>query len=153
MSSKIRNPREFWAGAIYAFIGLAVIVISRDYEMGTGTKMGPAYFPTILGALLAAVGALSIVRALIVAGPPVDPFAFRALATILVAIVLFGVLVRGAGLVIAIIVMVLLSSRASIRFNWRHSLALAGGLAFFSSLIFVKGLGIPLPLLGSWFGA
>lgn len=152
MRSMIRKPREFWAGVVYAVIGLAAILISRDFDMGTGTKMGPAYFPTLLGALLAAVGAFSIVRALIVSGPPVEPFAFRALATILVAIVLFGVLVRGAGLVLAIIVMVMVSSRASIKLNWMHSLALGCGLAFFSALIFVKGLGIPLPLLGSWFG-
>ena len=152
MNSVIRNPREFWAGAIYAIIGIAVVVISRDYDMGTGTKMGPAYFPTILGVLLAAIGALSILRALVVRGRPLDPFAFKALAMILAAIVLFGILVRGAGLVVAIIVMVMISSRASVKFNWLHSIALAGGLAICSSLIFVKGLGIPLPLLGSWFG-
>ncbi len=152
MKSLIRSPREFWAGIVYATIGIAAIVIGQNYAMGTGMKMGPAYFPTILGALLALVGAISMVRSLLVAGRPVDPFALRAMTTILVAIVLFAVLVRGAGLVVAIFVMVMVSSRASIRFNWSHSIALAGGLAAFCALVFVKGLGIPLPLLGAWFG-
>lgn len=137
---------------MYATIGIAAIVIGRDYGMGSAMKMGPAYFPTILGALLAVIGAICIVRSLLVSGPPVDAFALRGLAMIITAIVLFGVLVRGAGLIAAILVLVLLSSRASIKFNWAQSLALAGGLIAFCALVFVKGLGVPLPLLGAWFG-
>jgi len=152
MKSPIRSPREFWAGVIYAGIGVAAIVIGRDYGMGSAMKMGPAYFPTILGALLTSIGAICIVRSLIVRGQAVDAFALRGLAMIIAAIVLFAVLARGAGLVVAIFVLVMVSSRASMKFSWSQSLALAGGLVAFCALVFVKGLGIPLPLLGSWFG-
>lgn len=137
---------------MYAAIGIAVIVIGRDYGMGSAMKMGPAYFPTILGALLAAIGAICIVQSLLVPGAPVDAFALRGLAMIITAIVLFGVLARGAGLVVAILVLVIVSSSASIKFTWSQSLALAGGLIAFCALVFVKGLGVPLPLLGAWFG-
>jgi len=152
MKSLIRSPKEFWAGVIYATIGIAAIVIGRDYGMGSAMKMGPAYFPTILGALLAAIGAICILRSLLVSGPPIDAFALGALAMVIAAIVIFAILARGAGLVVAILALVMISSRASIKFSWSQSSALAAGLIAFCALVFVKGLGIPLPLLGSWFG-
>lgn len=148
----LRNPREFWAGVIYVTIGVGAILIGLDYDMGSATKMGPAFFPTMLGALLAAIGTIAVVRALLVPGPPIGAIPYKGMAAVLAAIVLFGALARGAGLVVAIVVTVLVSARASPRIRWPQALALAGGLAVFCTLVFVKGLGIPLPVLGSWFG-
>lgn len=71
---------------------------------------------------------------------------------ILSAVVLFGVLIRGAGLVLAVILMVLVSAYAAPRFTWKPNLLLAAGLAGFGFLVFVKLLGLPMPTLGSWFG-
>jgi len=65
---------------------------------------------------------------------------------------LFGLIVRGAGLVIALPVLVIVSSYASIQFRWKAALALAAALTFSCILIFLKGLGVPLPVVGSWFG-
>jgi hypothetical protein len=66
--------------------------------------------------------------------------------------VLFGLLVRGAGLVVALPVLVLVSAYASKEFRWGPSLLMAAGLTLFCIVVFLKGLGIPLPILGSWFG-
>ena len=152
MNSLIRSPKDFWAGVIYTAIGLAAIVIGRHYGMGSATKMGPAYFPTVLGALLALIGVVSVVRSFLRPGEPIVAFTYRGAALILLATVLFGVIVRGAGIIIAIIVLVMISAYGSIRFRWAPTLALAIGLMAFCVLVFIKGLGIPLPLLGSWFG-
>uniref|UniRef100_UPI002FDE9823 tripartite tricarboxylate transporter TctB family protein n=1 Tax=Pelomicrobium sp. TaxID=2815319 RepID=UPI002FDE9823 len=65
---------------------------------------------------------------------------------------LFGALVRGAGLVPATAVLVLVSAYASVYFRWFPSLALAAGLTLFCALVFVYALGLPLPLLGPWLG-
>ncbi|HVS25707.1 MAG TPA: tripartite tricarboxylate transporter TctB family protein [Burkholderiales bacterium] len=148
----IRNPKDFWAGVIYTAIGLAAVVIGKDYGMGSATKMGPAYFPTLLGALLALIGLAAIVRSFLRAGESIGVFAYKGIALVTVATVLFGLLVRGAGIVIAIFVLVLMSAYASVKFRWGHSIALAVGLTVFCVLVFIKGLGIPLPMLGSWFG-
>ena len=148
----IRNPKDFWAGVIYTAIGLAAVVIGKDYGMGSATKMGPAYFPTLLGALLALIGLAAIVRSFLRAGEPIGVFAYKGIALVTVATVLFGLLVRGAGIVIAIFVLVLMSAYASVKFRWGHSIALAVGLTVFCVLVFIKGLGIPLSMLGSWFG-
>lgn len=151
MSFSIRNPRDFFAGAIYSAFGLAAIVIGRNYPMGTATKMGAAYFPTVLGALLIVIGALAMVRAFLVNGEPIGKFALKGGILVIGATLLFGMLLRGAGLIIALLALVLISAYASRQFRWAPALALAFGLTAFSVAVFVKGLGVPLPLLGAWF--
>lgn len=152
MSSLIRNPKDFWSGVIFIFVGVAAVVIGRDYSMGTAGRMGPAYFPTVLGGLLAVIGAIAVLRSLARTGSPVDRFAFKEIILILVSVILFGFLVRGAGLVVSIIVLVMLSGFASVKFKVAPYLALAVGMAVFSVLVFVKALGLPMPMFGPWLG-
>jgi putative tricarboxylic transport membrane protein len=114
--------------------------------------MGPGYFPTVLGALLALVGLLAMVRGSWRPGEPVGRFAHRHIFLILVSTVLFGVLIRGAGLVAAAAVLVMVSAYASRRFRLGPSALLATGMAAFCALLFVKALGLPIPLLGAWLG-
>jgi hypothetical protein len=113
--------------------------------------MGPAYFPTVLGALLVIIGIISLIRSFLQPGTPFGSFAFKGLLMVIAATALFGLIVRGAGLIIALPVLVIISSAASRRFHWGGTLALAAGLTVFCTLIFIKGLGVPLPLVGSWF--
>jgi len=119
--------------------------------MGTARKMGPAYFPAILSGLLIVIGTISLVRSFIKLGSHFGSFAFKGLLMVVAATVVFGLTVRGAGLIIALPLLVVISAYASGKFSWRYSLALAAGLTAFCILIFVKGLGIPLPILGPWF--
>ncbi len=70
----IRSIKDFWAGLIYIFFGSSSIFVGRDYAMGTAFKMGPAYFPTILGSLLVLIGAISMIRSFIVSGTPITGF-------------------------------------------------------------------------------
>lgn len=152
MPTFIRHPKDFWAGIIFIFFGLAAVVIGQDYQMGTAGRMGPAYFPTILGGLLALIGVASVVRSLLRPGEAIGTFHLKSLLLILVAVVLFGVLMRGAGLAPAIVVLVVLSAYASPSFKLGHSLLIAVGLAAFSALLFVKLLGLPMPIFGPWLG-
>ena len=152
MTSRIRNVKDFWTGIIYIAFGAAVIFIGREYGMGTGTKMGPAYFPTALSMLLILIGIISLIRSFIQAGTPISTIAFRGLFLVILSILLFGLIVRGAGLAIALPVLVIVSAYASIQFRWKTTLALAVAMTFGCILIFLKGLGVPLPIVGSWFG-
>lgn len=146
------NAKDFWAGVLYVLVGLAAIVLARDYGMGTATKMGPAYFPTVLGGLLALIGVASIFRSFVSKGEPIGKFTIKGTLYVCGSTVLFGVLLRGAGVVVALIVLVLVSAYASIKFRIGAAALLAIGLTVASVLVFVRGLGIPLPLVGSWFG-
>jgi len=148
----IRSGKDFWTGLIYIFFGSSAIIIGRDYPMGTAIKMGPSYFPTVLGGLLILIGIISLVRSFLKTGTPIGRFTFKGLALVVVSTVLFGLIVRGAGLVIALPVLVLVSASASREFRWVPSLLIAAGLTLFCIAVFLKGLGIPLPILGSWFG-
>lgn len=152
MSSLIRNPKDFWSGVIFVCFGLAAVIIGQDYSMGTAGRMGPAYFPTILGGLLAVLGLIAVVRSLVRPGDAIEKFAIKETVLILVAVLLFGVLVRGAGLAIAVVVLVMASGVASLKFKIGPFLAVAVGLAAFSVLVFVKALGLPMPMFGPWLG-
>jgi hypothetical protein len=147
-----RNPKDFWTGIIYIAFGAAAIFIARDYGLGTLRKMGPAFFPVILSIILIVIGIISLVRSFIRPGTPVGRFTFKGLLMVLGATLLFGLIVRGAGMIIAMPALVIVSAYASDKFSWRTSITMAIVLTAFCILIFLKGLGIPLPILGSWFG-
>jgi Tripartite tricarboxylate transporter TctB family len=151
MAMLIRSRKDFWTGVLFTAAGLSAIIIGRDYPMGSATKMGPAFFPSVLGAVLAVIGLAAVIRSLKQTAEPLGGLAYKQAVLVLAATVLFGVLVRGTGLVISVIVLVLVSAWGSQNFRWRHSITLAVGLAGFSVLVFVKALGLPLPALGAWF--
>lgn len=147
-----RNPKDFWTGLLYIFFGASAIIIARDYNMGTAVRMGPAFFPTILGAVLAVIGAIAVIRSFIAPGTPIGGFSFKGLGLVTLSVVVFGFLVRGAGLAVALPLLVIISAYGSTRFRWRTTLIMAAGLTIFCALVFVKSLGIPLPIVGSWLG-
>lgn len=148
----IRSTRDFWSGLIYVFFGLSAILIARDYGMGTGLKMGAAYFPSVLGGLLVAIGTISMVRAFIVAGTPIGGFAFKGFSLVIASVVIFGLIVRGAGVAVSLPLLVVVSALGSARFRWVPTLIMAAGLTVFCVFVFIKGLGVPLPIIGPWLG-
>lgn len=149
---RIPNPKDFWTGVIFVALGAAAVVLAREYPFGTSIKMGPGYFPTVLGMLLAAVGLLIVLRGLLRSGTAVDKFAYRELILVLSGTVLFGLLLRGAGLIAAVLLLVGISAHASRKFRWGPTVALGAGMAAFCVLVFVKALGMPIPMFGTWFG-
>lgn len=148
----IRHPKDFWSGVMFLLFGMAAVVIGQDYPMGSAGRMGPAYFPVVLGCLLALIGLVIVLRGLWLQGEAVEKFAYRDMFFVLLSVILFGLLVRGAGMAIAVIVLVLVSAFASVKFEWKAALVLAVGASLFCVLVFVKALGLPLPVFGPWFG-
>ncbi len=153
MALAIRSPKDFWTGVIYVGFGAAAWWIARDYSFGTASRMGPGYFPTVLAWLLMFFGVLALLRGLRKAGEPLGKFAWKQALIVLAATVAFGVLLERAGLVLALVVLIVGSAAGSIkfRFDWK-AIALAAILITFCVLVFVKGLGLPLRILGTWFG-
>jgi Tripartite tricarboxylate transporter TctB family len=147
----IRNPKDFWSGALYIFFGATALFVGRDYGMGTALRMGPAYFPSLLAGLLIVVGAIAVIRSFFAQGTPIGGFALKQLAIVVGAVVLFGAVIRGAGLAVALPLLAMISASASTRFRWAPSIVMAAGLTVFCVLVFLRGLGVPLPLIGRWF--
>ena len=68
MSISIRSPRDFCAGLIFLFFGALAAYIARDYPMGSAVRMGPGYFPYLLGILLALLGMVICIKSLMIHG-------------------------------------------------------------------------------------
>lgn len=149
---KIRAEKDFYAGLLYALFAVAFLWFGQDYKMGAAARMGPGYFPLTLGWILLGFGVVSMIRSFLSDGPPVGGVALKPLAIISLAIVAFGALLPGAGLAIALTALVVISASASAQtvWDWRSGLALIA-LVLFCALVFVKGLGVPMPIFGSWF--
>ena len=143
---RIGNPRDFGAGLLFIAFGLFFALRAGDLAIGSAARMGPGYFPLLLGLLLAAIGAALVIRAIANAGPQIEGVDFRAIATILAAIAAFAVLLPWLGLIVAASILAGITATADRTFRWREALALAVGLSMLSALVFVYALGLPLPL-------
>lgn len=152
MSGLVRAPRDFWLGALYLVLGFAGFWIARNYPMGTAGRMGPGYLPAGLSILLVLFGGLSLLRAFLVAGEPVGEIALKPMALILVSVLAFAALLVPVGLVGALVAVGLISAVASPHFR-PQPLAFLGlaGLIAFCCLLFVYGLGLSMPLVGTLF--
>jgi hypothetical protein len=143
---RVRSPKDFWAGLIFVAIGGGFVLLAQEYRLGDMHRMGPALFPTLVGTLLAALGALIALRAFALDGPPVPRLEARPILMSLLAIVLFAIALQWVGLVAAVAVLVLIGANAARDVRLLDVLALAAGMIVFSVAVFVWLLGLLLPL-------
>lgn len=144
---KIRSPRDFWAGIMFVGVGLFFVFWALiNYQMGSAVRMGPAYFPILLGGLLAFLGVLVLIESLVMDGPPVAKFHFRPIAMVLIACVAYGYLMKPAGLVLSTMALVFISALGGHEFRFKEVAILYVILIIFSILVFVKGLTLPFPM-------
>lgn len=153
MASLIRNPKDFYTGLLYVGFGVAGLYIAKDYGMGAASKMGAGYFPMVLSGLLTLFGVIALIRSFIRPGESLGDFGWKACLHICGGVLLFGALLKPAGFIISLLALILVSAAGSahFKFSWRALLALAG-LVIFCALVFIKGLKVPIALLGTWFG-
>jgi len=143
---RIRNPKDFWAGLLFASVGLAAIVLGSRYNLGTAARMGPGYFPRILGMLLMALGSIIALRALRVDGPAVPPWRWWSTGVVLGSVVLFGLIVNTVGLALSTVILIVLASSASSEFRWKEALVSGVFLAALAVGVFIIGLKLQLPI-------
>jgi putative tricarboxylic transport membrane protein len=143
---KIKAPRDFWAGLMFMVFGLGFLIVAGNYAMGTAVRMGPAYFPTVLGGLHAVLGFAIFIQSFFVKGEKVPPIVFRPMTLIVLAIVLFGVLLKPLGLIVATGLLIAIGALGGHEFKTKEVVILFVVLAVFAVAIFVKGLGLPIPV-------
>ena len=120
--------------------------------MGAASRMGPGYFPIVLASVLGVFGMISIIRSFVSEGSKVGDLAWKPLLCITAGALAFGLLVTPGGLVLALPALVLLAAMGSAESVYdTRSLLVLIGLTAFCILVFVKGLGVPMPIFGSWF--
>jgi hypothetical protein len=149
---KIKNPKDFWAGLMFVAFGLFFVIGARNYQLGSAARMGPAYFPTLLGGLMAVVGGIVFFRSFVLKGEKVAAIPLRLLFFITLSLLIFGYLLKPIGLVLALLCLVVISAFAGHEFRLKEALQLTFVLIVLSVLVFVKGLGLPFPLWPGFLG-
>jgi putative tricarboxylic transport membrane protein len=122
---RMRSPKDFWAGLIFIAIGSGFILLAQQYRLGDMHRMGPAMFPTLVGALLATLGLIIALRSFALDGAPVPRFEARPIGVSILAIVLFGIALQWLGLIAAVAVLVLVGAYAARDVRPLENLALA----------------------------
>ncbi|MEO8676949.1 MAG: tripartite tricarboxylate transporter TctB family protein, partial [Casimicrobiaceae bacterium] len=133
-------------GLLFIAFGLAAIVIGSNYALGTAARMGPGYFPLILGILLIVLGSALALRALRLNGPPIPAFKWRPLLFVLISVAVFGRIVNSVGVVVSTLLLIVSASAASHEFRFRESIIAGAVLAALAVGVFVIGLKLQLPI-------
>jgi len=142
----IRHPKDFWSGVIFIAIGLFAIIYGAKYTLGSAARMGPGYFPRILGVLLILLGGILAVRALRLDGPPLPRWKWRPTVIVLGSVVLFGLIVQSVGIALSTVILIVGASTASPEFRPREALISGVLLAALAVGVFVIGLKLQLPI-------
>jgi len=151
MKIKIKSPKDLWAGLMFiGFGGFFMIWAIIHYQMGTAVRMGPAYFPAVLGGMLAVLGLMVLLESFAMEGPPLPGFNLRPLVMVCIACVAYGYLMKPAGLILATAALVFISALGGHEFKWKEVVILYVVLIVLSLAVFVKGLTLPFPICPSF---
>jgi hypothetical protein len=158
---KIGHPKTFWGGVMFAVIGATFALIAKGlkigdtvliagYAMGTPARMGPAYFPFWLGMILLVLGLVIAINGVREKGGTDSAFPvfhWKPILYILGSVVMFGLILKPVGMLLAGFLVVVVSSMGNPeKFHTRDVILLGIGLVIFCALVFVWGLKLPIPL-------
>jgi len=144
MKIKIRGSKDFYAGLLFISFGGLATALSPSYPMGTGARMGPGYFPTVLGGILTLLGILISIRGLLrESSDPFGGLALRPLLSVLGSVLGFAFFVDRLGLVIAIIMLTAVSCLGGSEFRFREVVVFSLVLTVMVVVVFVYGLKLP----------
>ena len=144
----IKSQKDFFAGLMYMAAGIAFAWGATNYKIGDGARMGPGYFPLMLGVLLALVGVVVTFKSMVVEtvdGDKIGKWAWKPLFFILASNLIFGVLLGGLpsvklpsmGLIVAIFALAVVAALAGEEFKLKEVLILAVVLCIISYLAFI----------------
>lgn len=160
---RIKSQKDFFAGLLYLSVGVGFAWGATNYTIGNGARMGPGYFPLLLGIILAIIGGIVAFKALVVETPDGDPvgkFAWKPLFFIIMANFLFGILLGGVpslgipamGMIVAIYALTIVAAMAGQEFKWIEVIVLGTILAIGSWFAFVWGLKLQFQVWPSFIG-
>ena len=141
---KVHKKIDFYAGLVFIFFGVSAVLMAHSYPMGTALRMGPGYFPTLLGGVLALLGLMITLRTLWLNGDIIKLGTLRPLILIPGAVLAFAFLVQPLGLVLACLVLIMVGSLGGWEFRLREAVILFLVLVTLSVVVFVYGLKLSL---------
>jgi hypothetical protein len=142
----IRNPKDFWAGVLFASFGTAALVIAQSYPLGSAARMGPGYFPRMLGLLMLGLASILVLRSFKLRGAPLQMRNLKPLAIVLGSVFVFALGMLKLGIVLSTVLLILISSSADREFRWKEAVASSVILAVSTLAVFIYGLGLQIPI-------
>ncbi len=161
---QIKSQKDFFSGLMFMAVGVAFAWGATTYKLGTGARMGPGYFPMLLGVLLAVLGTIVTFKALVVEavdGDKIGKWAWKPLTFIIASNLIFGVCLGGLpsiglkplGLMVGIYALTFVASMAEAGWKVKDTFLLSTFLAFLSYLAFIKLLRLQFPVWPAYFTA
>ncbi len=149
------NWKDLASGLVLILVGLLYGYVTLEtLPLGSVLEMGPGSFPIVLCSLLVAIGTIICASSLF--GARESEFGrvpWRAVFMLSISILLFGTFLRQLGMFPSVFASVFIAAAAEPGFRPLPAAVIALGLAVLCSLIFLKGIGLPVPLFGSFFPA
>ena len=144
----IKSQKDFFSGVMFTVLGVGFAWGATTYTVGSGARMGPGYFPLMLGVLMGVLGLIILFKALVVeteTGDKIGKWAWKPLFFIIASNVVFGILLGGLpsikvpamGLIVAIYALTFIAAMAGDQFRVKEVLVLATLLAVGSYGAFV----------------
>ena len=143
---KFRPGKDFFAGLLYIAFGALAVGLGTRYPLGSTARMGPGYFPVLVGSLLLVIGIVVAMRGLSARSERVGHLAIKPLVLVLGAVLLFAGLIEKAGLAVAVLGVVVVGYLANTHRRALELVVLALVLTAASVLIFHYGLKLPFKL-------
>lgn len=152
MNLEFLERKDFWSGIMLIVVGGGSLLIARNYQFGSSLRMGPGYFPTLLGAALVMFGVYFVIQGLRTGGEKMQgSWSLRALVIVPLALVAFGYLIDRAGFIPAMLALIIGSAAASSQFRLVEVLLFSVFLTAMCVVVFVWALGLPYELIaGIW---
>jgi hypothetical protein len=152
---KIKSQKDFWSGLMFMVVGVAFAWGALNYSFGSSARPGPAYFPFGLGILLGILGAAVLFSALTIEtedGDPIGDWAWKPLLLIVGTVAVFGIALPRLGMVISLPLLIIVAATAGDEFHWKDAVINAAVLTVGSWLVFIKGLGLIIPVWPPFLG-
>jgi len=143
---ELKNNKRFLSGIMFLIVGGVAIYMAQDYPMGTALRMGPGYFPIVLGGIILLFGIWELIIGVLKPDPVKGNWSIRALIVLPLATVIFGIAMEKVGFIPALVTLIIVSAFAGDEFKVWEVAGLAVGLTIMCTLIFIYGLGLPYPL-------
>jgi len=152
MKVGLPNNMDFLAGLVFSTIALIALYVGWNYPIGTSLRMGPGYFPRVLGFILLGFGVFIMLRGLHSGAPVEGRWGWKPLAFITAGIIAFAYLMANFGMIPALVTMFFVTAFGGHEFRFIEVAGLTLAMCILAAGIFVYGLGLPYPMIevGSW---
>ena len=143
--------KDFLSGLLFIGFGLLALYFGQKLALGTTVRMGPGYVPRMLALIMMSLGGLICVIALVTGGEPVERIKWKPITLVTIGIVCFALLFERAGLLPALVVLVLISSLGGEEFKLTEVIGNMVALSIICILVFKIGLGMNISIVqGIW---